>query len=688
MRMRAAPEGRVQLRSVPSALTLAPLTVADRAVAVLAAVPLALGARPWLHLCGAAGPGRLPRMLADGCVCLLRWLLVVALLQLCRRVQKQGTQLVSSEQAARVDGSRFTQVAPGVVLHHVLSPPPARANPAALASAPSRPLLVHCSHGFGANALTWDPLFASLGSALARQAPRMPVWLSAHDRVGFGLTSRPRAIAQYRAEPGARFALALLDALTPACEGRAPRNDAASAWKLASPSASPYADTGDSELDGSKRRSLVKEDVSAPPDGMETDTSARSTDSDSPPASPPSTDSEAELDAADPEKKASKGAAGSQAALAGVGRRPSLGSTRPPRTEGGQLPTSASDRRREAFKRTPTLLVGHSLGGSLSARMATMATGSTRAAAAAAAAAAATGGNDADGGMAREREPGVDNGRSRSSAGDGASNGGWCDGELRDAGQTCDVVGLVLIAPAILATNAMLSSPPAAATTKAAAAAHEPISQGRAAQARAAAPIAAAHRALRCAGRVAGGACAAVLRGVAAAAEVCFVAVLRLAVRAIIHSPSFWQAGVGSAYADRARLTQAMLTRYRWPAQVRGADAGVARFVVAQISAAGQELRARWAGEPWGMPSDADVVTRLREAGLPTLIVRPPPPRARAARVRPSRRAARRSTSRGSRMRATCACVEQRWPWRASGGVRAAALAASAAERLCDRPCA
>jgi pimeloyl-ACP methyl ester carboxylesterase len=60
---------------------------------------------------------------------------------------------------------------------------------------------------------------------------------------------------------------------------------------------------------------------------------------------------------------------------------------------------------------------------------------------------------------------------------------------------------------------------------------------------------------------------------------------LRLAIACLIHSSTFWRNGLAGAYHDTSKLSEAMVRCYRWPAQVRGADRGVANFIVAQIAA-------------------------------------------------------------------------------------------------------
>ena len=60
-----------------------------------------------------------------------------------------------------------------------------------------------------------------------------------------------------------------------------------------------------------------------------------------------------------------------------------------------------------------------------------------------------------------------------------------------------------------------------------------------------------------------------------------------------MRAQAFWSSGLRGAYHDPAKLTEEMMLCYRWPAQVKGADRGVANFVLAQFAAVGYEMRAR-----------------------------------------------------------------------------------------------
>ena len=48
------------------------------------------------------------------------------------------------------------------------------------------------------------------------------------------------------------------------------------------------------------------------------------------------------------------------------------------------------------------------------------------------------------------------------------------------------------------------------------------------------------------------------------------LAYLRVVVSCLIFSATFWRNGLAAAYYDATKLTDAMVVRYRWPAQVRG----------------------------------------------------------------------------------------------------------------------
>ena len=198
-------------------LLAAPLAVPPLSLTELALLTAA--SLPAVALPAAASP--LPsfsslRSVTALLLCAVRGVVCFCVLRLARRLQKHRSQLVASEEQVAVEGSRFARVFPGIVLHYLLAPAsqPGPSDPP--------PLLMHFNHGFGANALTFDPLFESLGSALAKRSPRTAVWFAAHDRVGFGLTSRPREMIKYADEPAAAHGLRLLDMVEPLVTGPPP----------------------------------------------------------------------------------------------------------------------------------------------------------------------------------------------------------------------------------------------------------------------------------------------------------------------------------------------------------------------------------------------------------------------------------------------------------------------------------
>ena len=441
---------RPSLLQPPAALDLAKLSSVERFGAACVALPV--GAVPLARRLPLQG--RLTVSLAL-LAAAARIVLVFAALRLGRRLQKQAGVLVSERQAA-VEGSNFVELAEGARVHYLLSEPPhVPPLPADSTTRPrAPPLLFHLNHGFGANAFTLDPLIESLGAAVrARAPPGAPLWLCAHDRLGFGLSSRPREAREYGVACGAALGIGLLDAL-------------------------PLGDASD--------RSACR-----------------------------------------------------------------------------------------------TILVGHSLGASLSARMAVL-----------------------ERARVAPRRLLQLAGLAATGAGDGEAHA-----PLRPA-----AAALVLIAPALIAgAIARASSLPAA----------EGVVEAPSPS------LSPARRRPRS---------AALLAGVGAALGKASQAVMLLLVRTIVlpllWSGPFWARGVGAAYADAARLAPPMLTRYRWPSQVAGADRGVACFVLSALLGArplptadltsvgapgtrGAEARAAAALAM----TDAQLVRALREAEVPVLIL-------------------------------------------------------------------
>ena len=460
---------------IPS-LTLADmLLVAAASLPAAAVLPSPSSSFP-LHGLGSPPSWRLVLL-----ACFLRSAALFVLLSIGRRFQKLRAALVASEESAAVEGSRFMRVVPGVVLHYLLMPPAQSPS-----SGPPR-LLMHFNHGFGANAWTFDPLFQSLSASLSKQAPRTALWLTAHDRVGFGLTSRPNELRKYADEPGASYGVQLLESLEPIVAG--------------------------------------------------------------PPPSPTQVGLE-------PQQPLS----------------PSRVAESPP-------PAT-----------TPTVLVGHSLGGALSARMVA---------------------------------------------------------QLSEGGRASHIRALVLIAPAIICTRPAADSadsrlgdvaPRAASEERTASersnskdSASAPVFQRRWLGSSVAASFSSK---LRFLAWVASWPIRRVSRTLA-------VVSVQMGVRCIIHSPRFWRKGLSMAYCDPTKLTPEMVSRYRWPAKVRTADAGVARFTVAQVlSTIGSAMRrsapsgtrARGDGESEGSRrteealmasrrSDGELIEQLRDLRVPVLLV-------------------------------------------------------------------
>ena len=452
---------RPSLLQPPAALDLAKLSNVERFGAACVALPV--GAVPLARRLPLQG--RLTVSLAL-LAAAARIVLVFAALRLGRRLQKQAGVLVSERQAA-VEGSNFVELAEGARVHYLLSEPPhVPPLPADGTTRPrAPPLLVHLNHGFGANAFTLDPLIESLGSAMRARAPSgAPLWLCAHDRLGFGLSSRPREAREYGVACGAALGLGLLDAL-------------------------PLGDASD----------------------------------------------------------------------------------------------------RTACR---TIFVGHSLGASLSARMAVL-----------------------ERARVAPRRLLQLAGLAATGAGDGEAHA-----PLRPA-----AAAIVLIAPALVAGAS--ARPPSEGVVEAPAPSPSPSPS-------ASPSLSPARRRPRAAALVA---------GMGAALGTASQASLLLLVRAIIlpllWSARFWKRGIGAAYADAARLAPPMLTRYRWPAQVAGADRGVACFVLSALlgarllhtadftsvgapvarDAEARDAEAR-AAAALAM-TDAQLVRALREAEVPVLIV-------------------------------------------------------------------
>ena len=402
-----------------------------------------------------------PQRLLGLAFALLRWCVVFAVLRFGRQLQKQSLRLVTERDAA-VEGSRFAEVAPGVTLHYVMEPPSNQEEDSSMRDG-RRPLLLHFAHGFGANALTWDPFFAELRTTMARVAPTRAAWLAAHDRLGFGLTPRPRQVELYSQDAGASFALRLLEALA------AVIRDSAQAAEAATP-LSPLAESSDAT------------------DATEAWSPSSSDDDDPLQPLPPSSSPKSVVPRRPAPEPAAKGFEDLSSRIGGAPNAPPASAT---------SPAASHD----------TVFVGHSLGGALSARMLTKSPTPPKA--------------------------------------------------------------VVLIAPALIAPSAMS----AAATTAASS------------------PSATASKVAR----LAKGALALPSRFVSRVVAAITLAYLRVVVSCLIFSATFWRNGLAAAYYDATKLTDAMVVRYRWPAQVRGAARGVASFSLAVLQGGLAEAAARLA---------------------------------------------------------------------------------------------
>ncbi len=458
---------RPSLLQPAAALDLAQLSGVERLGIACAAAPI--GVVPLARRMPLQGPLVASLALLAAAA---RVVLVFAALRLGLRLSKQRDVLVSERQAA-VEGSEFVELADGARLHYLLSassPPPLAENNRSPSAAP---ILFHINHGFGANALTLDPLIESLGAAVRASVPGAPVWLCAHDRLGFGLSSRPREAREYGVACGAALGLGLLESL--------PLGDA------------------------------------------------------------------------------------------------------------------------RAHSACRTVLVGHSLGGSLSARMAVLERASLPPRTLLRLAGLAPTGVHDDEALSPLRPP---------------------------------AAALVLIAPALIAgampppdaaEGAVAPTPPSPPPSSPLSLPPPPPPSPP--------PSASPPGGPRPVGPRAAPPAASVRAALGAASQAAVLLALRLAILPLLWSGRFWARGVGAAYADAARLVPPMVTRYRWPAQVAGADRGVACFVLSALLGGGPRASQTAAEAGGARPpaearaaaaltmTDAQLVRALREAQMPVLIV-------------------------------------------------------------------
>ena len=123
----------------------------------------------------------------------------------CWRLRKQHCILETEERLA-TPSSSFTRC--GSVTLHSIGAQISLAND----DDDAADVLCHFSHGFAANALTWEPFFAVLANAMPRARGLTAI---AHDRPGFGLTSRPTQVEAYAEAACTAYALELLSHVMP-----------------------------------------------------------------------------------------------------------------------------------------------------------------------------------------------------------------------------------------------------------------------------------------------------------------------------------------------------------------------------------------------------------------------------------------------------------------------------------------
>jgi len=207
------------LAPLPDRTAAWPLTASARVPErLLTAAAVALPAAAAIAMRAAAAPRTLRARGTLVAAWLLRALVAFCLVRAARRLQLHERSLVN-ETVAAVPGSRFLALGqpfcgggvPNPSLHFLSE---------AIAGAPSAasqpPVLLHLSHGFGANSLTWAPLIASLAESHPRRerpVAARPLLALASDRIGFGLSSRPRELWSYSAPVAAQHAAELLGSM-------------------------------------------------------------------------------------------------------------------------------------------------------------------------------------------------------------------------------------------------------------------------------------------------------------------------------------------------------------------------------------------------------------------------------------------------------------------------------------------
>lgn len=115
----------------------------------------------------------------------------------CWRLRKQSALCIYTEKGLATASSQFTRSGRSTL--HSISHSAGHGRPS---------LICHFSHGFAANCLTWEPFFPTLAHSLS--GPEARVVLLAHDRPGFGLTSRPADVDGYSESVCADLAIDLV----------------------------------------------------------------------------------------------------------------------------------------------------------------------------------------------------------------------------------------------------------------------------------------------------------------------------------------------------------------------------------------------------------------------------------------------------------------------------------------------
>ena len=157
---------------------------------------------PRLTWCETAGVSAVVLLASAGglLVCLMTPLFIVApfvamfMLVICPFVISQSWRLLKQSHVLQPEvglatpSSHFTKSSCHSHVLHSICHCEGRAHDAPI-------VCCHFSHGFAANCLTWEPFFPLFAQALSRASTKLV--LVAHDRPGFGLTSRPTHLDAY-----------------------------------------------------------------------------------------------------------------------------------------------------------------------------------------------------------------------------------------------------------------------------------------------------------------------------------------------------------------------------------------------------------------------------------------------------------------------------------------------------------